>query len=56
MKIDLKGSYLIIFLYFSLCLELLFISAYLRYLGEVEIHGSPVDASIKDHSDKCLAL
>lgn len=33
-KTDLQGSYLIIFLYFSLCLEFLFISAYLIYLGD----------------------
>lgn len=32
-KIDLQGSYLIIFLYFWLCLELLFISVYPIYLG-----------------------
>lgn len=34
MKIDLQGSYLIVFLYFSLSLELLFISAYLIYLRD----------------------
>lgn len=34
MKIDLRGSYLIMYLYFRLCLELLFISAYLICLGD----------------------
>lgn len=34
MKIDLQGSYLIIFLYFGLCLELLLVSVCLIYLGD----------------------
>ena len=34
MKIDLHGSYLMIFLYFWLCLELLFMSVYLIHLGD----------------------